>query len=202
VVDWFVDAVMDIYQVKISNPLDSYLGMHISRDMTANTLTMSQPAFISELTEKFASSISSEFPLTPMLPLPVEDLDPLTEPEQRIYMSKVGSLLYLAMHSRPDIQLAVSFCAQYMKAANRGQMLAVNRILSYVAGTPSLGLTFHGGSSTTLMATVDSSYANHADRRSQYGITLHLGFWNCVLCIKEIEMCEPLLYGSGIYCPM
>jgi len=47
--------------------LDSYLGMHISRDLTANTLTMSQPAFIAELTDKFASSISSEFPLTPFL---------------------------------------------------------------------------------------------------------------------------------------
>jgi hypothetical protein len=88
-----------------------------------------------------------------------------------------------------------------MKAANRGQMLAVNRILSYVAGTPSLGLTFHGGSSTTLMATVDSSYANHADRRSQYGITLHLGSFDSgtVYSVSKKSKCVSLSSTEAEY---
>ena len=174
-IQWFVDSMSVIYQIKVQNPLTSYLGMNISCDPSAKTLTLNQPAYIQDLADKYASSISSEFPVTPMLPAPPEDPTPLTEAEQCLYMSKIGSLLYLAMHSRPDIQLAVSMCSQYMKAATVGHMGAVNRILSYVVGTPHLGITFHGGQGTTLMATVDSSYGNHPDRRSQYGITLHLG---------------------------
>eukprot|EP01034_Spumella_vulgaris_P041022 gene41022-50753_t len=37
-------------------------------------------------------------------------------------------------------------------------MLAVDRILQYVAGTPTLGLTFHSNDDIVLTATVDASY--------------------------------------------
>jgi hypothetical protein len=83
-IQWFVDSMSVIYQIKVQNPLTSYLGMNISCDPSANTLTLNQPAYIQDLADKYASSISSEFPLTPMLPAPPEDPTPLTDAEQHL----------------------------------------------------------------------------------------------------------------------
>jgi hypothetical protein len=44
-----------------------------------------------------------------------------------------------------------------------------------LAGTPSLGITFHSGEGVILYATVDASYGNHVDRKSHTGCTLHIG---------------------------
>eukprot|EP01031_Cornospumella_fuschlensis_P031801 gene31801-38441_t len=54
-------------------------------------------------------------------------------------------------------------------------MIAVDRILQYVAGTPTLGLTFQSSEGIKLYATVDASYGNHTDRKSHTGVTLHIG---------------------------
>eukprot|EP01036_Dinobryon_divergens_P002583 gene2583-3393_t len=48
-------------------------------------------------------------------------------------------------------------------------MIAVDRILQYVAGTPTLGLTFQSSEGIKLYATVDASYGNHTDRKSHTG---------------------------------
>jgi hypothetical protein len=61
-----------------------------------------------------------------------------------------------------------------MKQANYFQLSVAKRILTYVIGTKDLGLTF-SGSDITLSAMVDASYASHPDRRSHFGISLHLG---------------------------
>jgi hypothetical protein len=54
-------------------------------------------------------------------------------------------------------------------------MKAVNRIINYIASTPTLGITYRATGNLDLKATVDSSYANHPDRTSQFGYTIHLG---------------------------
>jgi hypothetical protein len=63
-----------------------------------------------------------------------------------------------------------------MKQATNHHLSTAIRCLSYLLGTPSLGRTFGGkGESINLWATADASYACHDDRRSHFGISLHLG---------------------------
>ena len=62
-----------------------------------------------------------------------------------------------------------------MQSPTSSDMKAVNRILNYIAATSTLGITYHATGSLDLKATIDSSYANHPDRKSQYGYTIHLG---------------------------
>ena len=54
-------------------------------------------------------------------------------------------------------------------------MKVMDRVLQYIAGTPHLGLTFSSTEGVILYATVDASYANHIDRKSHSGCTLHIG---------------------------
>jgi len=91
------------------------------------------------------------------------------------YQARVGSLIYLASQSRPDILFAVTQAARQTSAPTIGDYTAVLRIFLYLAGTRSLGLCFHSGEGVVLYATVDASYANHLDRKSHTGCTLHIG---------------------------
>ncbi len=91
------------------------------------------------------------------------------------YQSKVGSLLYLANQTRPDILYAVNMHSRYTKSPNQEDVLAIHRISLYLASTPSLGITLHSGEGIVLYATVDASYGNPIDRKSHTGCTLHIG---------------------------
>jgi len=54
-------------------------------------------------------------------------------------------------------------------------MPAVDRIIFYLMGTSQLGLHLRSSEGIVLSATVDASYASHADRKSHSGFTLHIG---------------------------
>ena len=48
-------------------------------------------------------------------------------------------------------------------------------ILSYVIFTQDKGLTLYGSHPITAYATANASYANHADKKSYLGFTIHIG---------------------------
>ena len=54
-------------------------------------------------------------------------------------------------------------------------MKAIDRVLQYIASTPTYGLVFTSDEGVVLYCTVDSSYGNHEDRKSHSGCTLHIG---------------------------
>ena len=61
------------------------------------------------------------------------------------YQARVGSLIYLASQTRPDILFAVTQAARKTSAPTVGDSNAVQRIFLYLAGTRLLGLCFHSG---------------------------------------------------------
>ncbi len=180
-IDQFNNDISKTFELSINNPLSTYLGMSITRNQDAKTISLSQPGYISELLAKYPHLSKGIHPNTPMTCHPYKSkintteislLSPLLTTE---YMSKVGSLMYLAVHTRPDIAFAIGQCARHMQHPTIADMTAVDRIISYIAGTKDLSLTFHGDDgSINLLATVDASFACHEDRKSHYGITLHL----------------------------
>jgi hypothetical protein len=64
-----------------------------------------------------------------------------------------------------------------MHQATQQHLLTAIRCLSYLLGTRDLGRVFGGynDEAITLWATSDASYACHDDRKSHFGISLHLG---------------------------
>ena len=51
----------------------------------------------------------------------------------------------------------------------------MDRALQYITDIPDLGFTLSSTEWVILNATVDASYANHIDRKSHSGCTLHIG---------------------------
>ncbi|XP_032798447.1 secreted RxLR effector protein 161-like [Daphnia magna] len=81
------------------------------------------------------------------------------------YREAVGCLLYLSITCRPDISFAVSQVAKFCQNPGRPHWNAVKRILSYLAGTPNLGILFCVNSKQPLVGYTDADYGGDIDSR-------------------------------------
>ena len=175
---------LDLQSTYVLTSMDDfsyYLGLHITRDRASRSITIRQSGYIDDILQTYSIPCdgSVAFPSTPMLASSSSSsaVDRTLLASRLIvdYQARVGSLMYLASQSRPDILFAVTQAARQTSAPTIGDYLAVMRIFLYLAGTRTLGLCFHSGEGIVLYATVDASYANHLDRKSHTGCTLHIG---------------------------
>ena len=84
------------------------------------------------------------------------------------YMCLVGSLLYSAMVTRPDIACAVQSLSRHMQAAGPEHWMAGKRVLRYLRGTRELGIKYGAmarGDSTRLEGYCDADWAGDVDTR-------------------------------------
>ncbi|XP_028123292.1 uncharacterized protein LOC114320328 [Camellia sinensis] len=94
--------------------------------------------------------------------------------QPQLYRSLVGALQYLTI-TRTDLSLAVNQACQHMHDPTNGNFSIVKRILRFVKGSLSYGLTF-SPSSFELQAFSDSNWAgDHLDRRSTSSYCIYLG---------------------------
>lgn len=116
---------------------DVYVGLHITRDLAHRKLYVDQQRYTETLLMRFgyekANPVST--PSDPHVPL---SYPPPNDSETHVpnfpYQEIVGSLLYLATHSRPDIAHAVSVVAQYSTNFREIHCTVVKRILKYLIG--------------------------------------------------------------------
>jgi hypothetical protein len=144
---------------------------------------MSQEAYIKRVLENFQFSQCKplSYPCIDadlFLPPAGCDETPLDRKEQTRYQSIVGSLLYAALTTRPDIAFAVNELGRFNAQANQFHMLAAHHVLRYLAGTTNHGLVFRlHGSPHDIKPEVytDSSWANDLEtRRSTSGMVVKL----------------------------
>jgi hypothetical protein len=156
--------------------------MTISRNFKTKTITLTQPGYLNTMENKFKNLLPKNYhlnyPITPMSAIESKlpnSNDNLSEADQEIYMSLVGSLLYASVMSRDDIKYSMAFTTSAMKQATNFHMTTAIRILHYLLGTKHLGRNLGGNSNLKFWATADASYASHDDRKSHYGFSLHFG---------------------------
>ena len=129
------------------------LGMGISQDPTDHSIKLFQTAYIDSLFKKRgledANPVST--PFDPNIKL---DLDPneLNDPEIKresseqasvSYTTLIGSLMYLAIGTRPNIAYSVQRLAQFTRNPRHWiHWTAVKHIFRYLKGTRTLGLTY------------------------------------------------------------
>uniref|UniRef100_A0A5B6Z4V3 Reverse transcriptase Ty1/copia-type domain-containing protein n=1 Tax=Davidia involucrata TaxID=16924 RepID=A0A5B6Z4V3_DAVIN len=166
-----IQKMATAFAIKDLGPLSYFLGIEVTR--TSSGLFLSQTKYTTELLHRagmadckpYASPTSSKQPTTLV--------DPFFE-DPTLYRSLVGGLQYLTV-SRPDLSFAVNSACQHMHAPHQSHFTAVKRILRYVKGTLSHGLSFHNGP-LSLTAFSDADWAgDRRDRRSTTGFCLFLG---------------------------
>jgi hypothetical protein len=92
------------------------------------------------------------------------------------YREAVGSLMFLAVVSRPDIAVAVNTVSKFLNNHNDEHWRAVKRIISYVSGTIEYGIEyFCSEKACELIGYSDADYANDIEtRRSTTGYLFEL----------------------------
>jgi hypothetical protein len=119
------------------------LGIEFHRDRDAHSITISQNQYISKIISRFhltdCQPVST--PLPPGIQYqPASDDDAFDDPS--LYRSAIGSLMYAAIATRPDIAYAVNSLSQFNVKPSRVHWNAVKHVLRYLQGTKSLGITY------------------------------------------------------------
>ena len=160
------------FSVKDMGQLHYFLGVRIIQ--TTNSVWLSQEKYCNNILERYGMSNCAPV-ATPMetsaKPLKAHDSSKICD--QRLYQSVIGSLLYLAGATRPDLSQSVHKLAQYSSCPTTEHWSLVKRILRYVKGTVDVGLLFKCHSNSSLAVYADSDYAGDlSDRKSTSGYVL------------------------------
>jgi hypothetical protein len=108
---------------------------------------------------------------TPRSPEEVEEMNKVP------YLSAVGSLMYLAVGTRPDIAYAVGVLSRYNAAPRQIHWQAVKRVFQYLKGTEDFALEYKPSATGVICrAFTDADYAgDQASARSTSGYAIFIG---------------------------
>ncbi|KID81860.1 polyprotein [Metarhizium guizhouense ARSEF 977] len=167
------DQLQRKYQLTGGNALQWFLGMEIIRDRGKRLIWLSQSAYIDKIAN-LATPSPDRWPTVPMSgpePLPYEERASIAS--IRRYQKKIGSILYAAVVTRPDIAFAVSRLARFNTNPSDEHHAAADKVIHYLKKTRSLALQLGGGDE--FLVASDASFAdNSIDRKSSQGYVMQL----------------------------
>ena len=174
--DRFKSFLKSQWDISSLGPNKFALGIAVTRDHSRRTITLSQTTKINALVDQFHQHNAHpvDTPMVAGLQLQHPDKAILVPPEvsdwanRTPYRSLIGSLLYLSIATRPDIAYAVGRLSSFLDCYQPEHWSAAIRVLRYLKGTRTLGLTL-GGASTSLFSFSDSDYANCVDTSKSIG---------------------------------
>jgi hypothetical protein len=163
------------FQVTVSSA-SCFLGLQLEQ-MIDGSIAVKQEKYTKQILQRF-DMIDCNKVDTPMEKLSTEaeicdDNDAMNYP----YREAVGSLMYLAIGSRPDIMFAVSYASQKLENPTKNDWNRVKRIFRYLKGTLDLGIVYSSTSQKTLTTYSDADFAGDPKtRKSTSGVVcLHMG---------------------------
>ena len=162
------------YSLTDLGPVHWLLGIKVTRDREARTISLSQSAYIKAILARFFLSDTKPSD-TPMAPgANYSKKDSPTSPTEMARMRKVpyreaiGSLMYASIGTRPDITFAVSTLSQFLENPGEAHWEAVKRVFRYLSGTRELALTY-GRERHDLLGFTDADGASQDHRRAISG---------------------------------
>jgi len=155
--DWLKEEFCKRFEMKDCGEVRVCLGLEIVRDTSKVTLHLSQQRYVDKVLERFDMTDAKPV-VTPMhTQISAADIEGELV-DSTLYRSAVGSLMYLAVGTRPDIAFAVGRLAQHVEKPTKSLWVAVKRVLRYIAGTRSVGILYQGSISLTPIAYSDSDW--------------------------------------------
>ena len=167
-----IKRLQDKYTFTGGNDLQWFLGMEVVRDRTTRKIQLSQASYsdkISRLADR--TNVRHDTPMAAIELLPRKGLATPTEINK--FQRKIGSLLFAAVTTRPDIAFATSRLARFLSNPGPDHHNAADRVLLYLQSTKQRALQL--GGDTGLQIASDASFAdNTMDRKSSQGYAIKL----------------------------
>jgi phage terminase small subunit len=169
--------LMRQYRMKDLGPVRQFLGLEISRN-GQHTITLGQQAYIDTILQRFemTTAYGVQTPLDPNVRLDGHGQQGGVEVDPTQYQAIVGSLMYAALGTRPDITYAVAALSRYNSRPLTVHLTAAKRVLRYLKTTRTAKLHYSTDGVTELHGYTDADGAgDSADRKSQGGYTFIMG---------------------------
>jgi len=148
--------------MSIFGKLKWFLKIHVLHNHSQRLLWLSQEAYIKKITNQYKINLNGRFLNTPMtetellftnhqsicLMLPSPDIRSKSLPKEAtstmLYQKKMGSVLYAATMTYPDIAFAVSQLAKFNQDLSQEYHQAADKIIQYLYGIKSKAICYGG----------------------------------------------------------
>lgn len=156
-----------------------FLGIEIIRDRKNQRLFLSQRNFIENILKRFDMTQS----VTVNTPMRTNEAEKKTNVkvnennfklESIPFRQAVGSLLYLANATRPDIAFAVNALSRKQSNYDENDWNKVKRVIKYLKGTISLGLLYEGKEDNVICYADASLGTNDEEGKSTSGYVIKI----------------------------
>jgi hypothetical protein len=176
------------FKIKDLGELAWCLGMEFTRDRQQGTSTLSQRKYTYDVLDQYRMLDCNPVGVPYDETRRVNNNVKLEVDMSKIFRSMVGSLMYLAVATRPDIAFSVNQLARVMSAPDEFHWESAKKVLRYLKGTMNIGITFSGGinNDNVLVGYSDSDWGScPVTRKSTTGYVLMLNggaiSWNSKL---------------------
>ena len=183
-IDRVIKTLASKFKLGSITPLSWYLNLKIQHDKTQGALTITGEQYSHTVEERF----NLQTRMAPRLPYRTSDAQnwkkaPDTKGEQtnqRLYMQKVGSMAWPAVHWRPDLSFVTFRAARYSQDPRAFHECGVDLLLNYLAKTPTHGLLYKKAIQNqedehTIVTYVDADFMGEPDKkRSTYGYLIYM----------------------------
>ena len=200
IVDCFKKAIGDRFKMKDLGNLRWILGMEVRRIRDMRILEISQTAYIDRVLERFGMA----------------NCKPVSTPAEGVlmrldnahqgnvdgeYMSLVGSVLYAAMVTRPDIAYAVQTLGRHLQASGSEHWVAAKRLLRYLKGTNELGIKYgaSGQNAQQLVGYCDADWGGDRDTRRSTTAYVFMLNGGCVSWSSKLQPTVALSSAEAEY---
>ena len=154
------------FRMKDMGRLHYCLGISIMQDDDDKSIWLHQKQYICNMLKRYGMTEANPA-LTPAdVNVKLVKGDGVSkEVDPVMYQSMVGSLLYTAMATRPDIAHAVGVVSKFNSNPTEAHLTAVKRILRYLKGTINLALKYKEDETNSLIGYSDADWAGDLDDR-------------------------------------
>jgi hypothetical protein len=170
--------IADRFKIKILGNVKKYVGIEVVFNENGS-IAISQPTYVLAMLERYnmTSCNPTRTPASPgQMELPNGSPDaPGDRDSSKIpYRSAVGSLLYAARGTRPDIELSVNLASQFNSCYTQTHWQWVKRIFRYLRGAVSDAIIYYK-TALTITTYCGSDWAGCKNtRRSRSGWVIYL----------------------------
>lgn len=167
------------FTVKDLDNVRYVLGIQVQCDRVQGVLHMCQSQFVERLLEKFAKMSLFVVKNPSIVSQRLEVVADSKPADKKQYRELIGSLLYIANGTRPDICAALGILSQHLEAPTHAHMMtAAVRVLRYLKGFASTGIQYIRTADDCYLPTVYTGASwggDVATRRSTSGLLVMMG---------------------------
>src|SRR5262245_53182244 len=138
-----------------------------SQNRLNRRIWLSQSSYIEKIARKY--NLLTETTRFPAIPIPAKEFEAYTgsatKEAIKMYQEKIGSILYVAITTRPDVARAASVLSRFLTNPSTEHMKAADQAILYLYSTRFLAIQYSGGDSDVLFIACDASFGDVVESR-------------------------------------